>query len=87
MIVNDGLEPLVSQKCVLFGLYDRHCSHLKPRVQKNVSYLNIMIINDLLHSLGRPICVILTLHGANFFCRFFFFFDLAYAGLFSSPDS
>ena len=51
----------VAQKCFLFDLYDRQWSLTKPRSPKYVSYLDSMIINDLLQSLGGPknICVLL----------------------------
>ena len=44
----------VAQKCFLFDLYDRQWSLTKPRSPKYVSYLDSMIVNDLLQSLGRP---------------------------------
>ena len=43
----------VSQICVLFRLNDRQWSLTKPS-PKYVSYLDSMIVNDLLQSLGRP---------------------------------
>ena len=68
-------EASVAQKCFLFGLYDRHCpiQFPKPRVQKNESYLKIMMMNDLLHSLGRPIYVLFNPSLSKFF--FFRFFS------------
>ena len=44
----------VSQICVLFRLNDRQWSLTKPRSPKYVSYLDSMIVNDLLQSLGSP---------------------------------
>ena len=44
----------VAQKCFLFDLYDRQWSLTKPRSPKYVSYLDSMIVNDLLQILGRP---------------------------------
>ena len=44
----------VAQICVLFRLNDRQWSLTKPRSPKYVSYLDSMIVNDLLQSLGRP---------------------------------
>ena len=44
----------VAQICVLFRLNDRKWSLTKPRSHKYVSYLDSMIVNDLLESLGRP---------------------------------
>ena len=54
MIVNDLLQSLGCPKMFLFGLYDRQWSLTKPRSPKYVSYLDSVIVNDLLHSLGRP---------------------------------
>ena len=52
-------EASVAQICVLFRLYDRQWSLTKPRSPKYVSYLDSMIVNDLLQSLGRPnMCLI-----------------------------
>ena len=42
----------VVEMCVLFSLYDRHCSHTKPHSPKNVSYLDSIIAIDRLESLG-----------------------------------
>ena len=59
MIVNDLLQASVAQICVLFRLNDRQWSLTKPRSPKYVSYLDSMIVNDLLQSLGRPnMCLI-----------------------------
>ena len=44
----------VAQQMFLFGLYDRQWSLTKPRSPKYMSYLDSMIVNDLLQSLGRP---------------------------------
>ena len=45
----------VAQICFfLFVVYDRQWSLTKPRSPKYVSYLDSMIINDLLQILGRP---------------------------------
>ena len=44
----------VSQICVLFRLNDRQWSLTKPRSPKYVSYLDSMIVNDLLQILGCP---------------------------------
>ena len=38
----------------LFIFYDRQWSLTMPRSPKYVSYLDLMIVNDLLQSLGRP---------------------------------
>ena len=49
----------VAQICVLFRLNDRQWSLTKPRSPKYVSYLDSMIVNDLLQSLGLPnMCLI-----------------------------
>ena len=49
----------VAQKCFLFDLYDRQRSLTKPRSPKYVSYLDSMIVNDLLQCLGGPnMCLI-----------------------------
>ena len=51
----------VAQICVLFRLNDRQWSFMKPRSPKYVSYLDSMIVNDLLWSLGLPnMCLIKT---------------------------
>ena len=59
-------EASVSQICVLFRLNDRQWSFMKPRSPKYVSYLDSMIVNDLLWSLGLPniieICVLFRLN-------------------------
>ena len=47
-------EASVAQKCFLFDLYDRQWSLTQPRLPKYVSYLDSMIINDLLQILSRP---------------------------------
>ena len=44
----------VAQKWFLFDLYDRQWSLTKPRSPKYVSYLDSMIVNDLLQILGLP---------------------------------
>ena len=44
----------VAQKCFLFDLYDRQWSLIKNRSPKYESYLDSMIINDLLQSFCRP---------------------------------
>ena len=44
----------VAQICVLLRSNDRQWSLTKPRSPKYVSYLDSMIINDLLQSLSRP---------------------------------
>ena len=44
----------VAQQMFLFGLNDRHWSLTKPRSPKYVTFLDSMIANDLLQSLGRP---------------------------------
>ena len=52
-------EASVSQICVLFRLNDRQWSFMKPRSPKYVFYLDSMIVNDLLQSLGLPnMCLI-----------------------------
>ena len=54
MIVNDLLQNLGSEICVLFRLNDCKWSLTKNRSPKNVSYWDSMIFNDLLHILCRP---------------------------------
>ena len=44
----------IAQICVIFRLNDRQWSLRKPRSPKYVSYLDSMIVNDLLQNLGRP---------------------------------
>ena len=52
-------EASVSKICVLFRLYDRQWSLTKPSSHKYVSYLDSMIVNDLLQSLLRTnMCLI-----------------------------
>ena len=46
-------EASVSQICFLFRLNDRQWSFMKPRSPKYVSYLDSMIVNDLLQSISR----------------------------------
>ena len=53
----------VAQICVLFRLNDRQWSFMKPRSPKYVSYLDSMIVNDLLQSITHPnICVLFRLN-------------------------
>ena len=52
-IVNDLLKVSVAHIRFLFIFYDRQWSLTMPRSPKYVSYLDLMIINDFLQSLGR----------------------------------
>ena len=49
----------IAKICFFYRLYDRQWSLTLPRSSKYVSYLDSMIVNDLLQSLGRPnMCLI-----------------------------
>ena len=67
MIVNDRLWSVGCPKMFFIWSLWSSLFHPKPRVQKNESYLKIMMINDLLYSPGRPIYVLFNPSLSKFF--------------------